>query len=203
MPTKKKISALKWITPVIYIALAVALAYIVVELVHGIGSAEVSIGSDNTINVTPERITSIKSIGQWEFMQVDDEVVIDTIRRRHIVADDRLTCIYYGTVRLGIDLDKAAEDWITNRNDTIEVRLPAPSVLDDRFIDEARTDVFYQNGRWGGYARELMYRRAVAEMKAFALSPENIRTVKSAAESRFTDLFMSLGAKDVTISFEP
>lgn len=203
MSIPKKISSLKWITPVVYIALAVALVYIVVKFVNGIGSAEVSIGSDNTINITPERITSIKSIGQWEFMQVDDEVVIDTIRHRHIVADDRLTCIYYGSVRLGIDLDKAAADWITNRNDTIDLLLPAPSVLDDRFIDEARTDVFYQTGRWGGYARELMYRRAVAEMKAFALSPENIRTVKSAAESRFTDLFMGLGAKEVTVSFEP
>lgn len=203
MPTLKKISSLKWITPVVYMALAVALVYIVVKFVNGIGSAEVSIGSDNTINVTPERITSIRSIGQWEFMKVDDEVVIDTIRRRHIVADDRLTCIYYGSVRLGIDLDKAAADWITNRNDTIDLLLPSPSVLDDRFIDEARTNVFYQNGRWGGYARELMYRRAVTEMKAFALSPENIKAVKAAAESRFTDLFMGLGAKEVTVSFEP
>lgn len=198
----KKLLNARYLMAALYLAIAVVIIYFAIQLVRGIGDAEISIGSENTINVTPERIAKVKSIGQWEFLQVTDEVVIDTIRRRPIMADNRLTCIYYGTVRLGINLDNAPADWITNRNDTIEVRLPAPSVLDDRFIDEARTDVFYQNGKWGSYAREQMYGRAVAQMKAFALSPENVAAVRKAAEMRFESLFKSLGAKDVMVTFE-
>lgn len=186
----------------VIIVAAVAVICILIWLWKGLSETEISIGSDNTINVTPERIAEIKQLGQWEFLTVVDEVVVDTIRHRHIVSDDRLTCIYRGTVRLGINLDHAPADWVTNRNDSIEVRLPKPSVLDDSFIDEASTDVFYQNGKWGAVARERMYRRAAARMKADALSAENIAAVREAATRRFTSLFKSLGAKEVTVTFD-
>lgn len=201
MDALKKTRTLLFIKAAALVAVAVAAVCVVIWIGKGIASTEISVGSDNTINVTPERIAEIRRLGQWEFLTVEDEEVIDTIRYRHIVADDRLTCIYHGTVRLGINLDHAPADWITNRNDTLTIHLPAPSILDDNFIDEARTDVFYQNGRWGAYARELMYRRAASRMKAFALSPENVAAVKDAAESRFTALFKSLGAKEVTVTF--
>lgn len=198
----KKTRSILYIKIAAIVAVAVAAVCVVLWIGKGIASTEVTIGSDNTINVTPERIAEIKRLGQWEFLTVEDEVVVDTIRYRHIVSDDRLTCIYHGTVRLGINLDHASADWISNHNDTIKVLLPAPSILDNNFIDEASTEVFYQNGRWGAYARELMYRRAVVRMKAFALSPENMKIVKEAATDRFTSLFKSLGAKDVTVTFD-
>lgn len=202
MDTLKTTRTLLYIKAVAIIAVAAAVVCVVVWIGRGVASSEISIGSDSTINVTPERIAEIKRLGQWEFLTVEDEVVVDTIRYRHIVSDDRLTCIYHGTVRLGINLDHAPADWISNHNDTIKVLLPAPSILDNNFIDEASTEVFYQNGRWGAYARELMYRRAVVRMKAFALSPENMKIVKEAATDRFTSLFKSLGAKDVTVTFD-
>lgn len=198
----KKTRSILYIKIAAIVAVAVAAVCVVLWIGKGIASTEVTIGSDNTINVSPERIAEIKRLGQWEFLTVEDEVVVDTIRYRHIVSDDRLTCIYHGTVRLGINLDHASADWISNHNDTIKVLLPAPSILDNNFIDEASTEVFYQNGRWGAYARELMYRRAVVRMKAFALSPENMKIVKEAATDRFTSLFKSLGAKDVTVTFD-
>lgn len=202
MDTLKTTRTLLYIKAAAIIAVAAAVVCVVVWIGRGVASSEISIGSDSTINVTPERIAEIKRLGQWEFLTVEDEVVVDTIRYRHIVSDDRLTCIYHGTVRLGINLDHASADWISNHNDTIKVLLPAPSILDSNFIDEASTEVFYQNGRWGAYARELMYRRAVVRMKAFALSPENMKIVKEAATDRFTSLFKSLGAKDVTVTFD-
>lgn len=202
MDALKKTRSLIYVKVAAFVAVGIAAVCVAVWLWKGVSEAEVSVGSDNTINVTPERIAEIRRLGQWEFLTVVDEVVVDTIRYRHIVSDDRLTCIYRGTVRLGINLDHASPDWVTNHGDTIEVRLPAPSVLDDRFIDEAATDVFYQNGKWGAYARELMYRRAAARMKADALSPENLRTVRHAAADRFTSLFLSLGAKEVTVTFD-
>lgn len=201
MGKKKKIFSVPGFKTVAFIALAAVVVCLAVWIGWGMSDAEIHIGSDNTINVTPERIAEIRQLGQWEFLTVVDEVVVDTIRYRRIVSDDRLTCIFRGTVRLGINLDHAPADWVTNRNDTIEVRLPAPSVLDDRFIDEAGTDVFYQSGNWSAYVREHMYSQAAAEMKDFAMSPQNIQTVKDAATARFTSLFKSMGAKDVTVTF--
>ncbi len=202
MDTLKKARSLIYIKAGIIAVAVIAAVCVAVWLWKGVSEAEITIGSDKTINVTPERIAEIRRLGQWEFLTVMDEVVVDTVRYRHIVSDDRLTCIYRGTVRLGINLDHASSDWVSNHGDTIEVRLPAPSVLDDRFIDEARTDVFYQSGKWGAYARESMYRRAAAQMKADALSPENIVAVRRAAADRFTSLFRSLGAAEVTVTFD-
>lgn len=168
---------------------------------RSVASARVEIGSPREINVTPQKISEIKRISQWEFMRVVDEVVVDTTAHRTLLPDERLTCIFYGTLSLGIDLAKADDDWVTNRNDTLTVRLPLPSLLDERFIDEARTKVFYEYGSWRPSARNAMYRRAKVRMMERALTPSNLDKVRQAASYRFSSLFKELGAKDVIIEF--
>ena len=61
--------------------------------------------SEDTSEVimTPSQIESIRRIGQWEFMSINDEELVDTIRKGFF-SDDHLVRIYYGTLRLGIDL---------------------------------------------------------------------------------------------------
>ena len=38
--------------------------------------------SSNAIDLTPAQIRSIERIGQWEFLAIDDEELVDTIRHR-------------------------------------------------------------------------------------------------------------------------
>ena len=50
------------------IILAVLLTLgIVIWLLHAIKETEVSIVTDQNIDLTPEQVTSIKAIGEWEF----------------------------------------------------------------------------------------------------------------------------------------
>ena len=48
------------------------------------------------IEISDAQITSIRNIGEWEFMSINDEEIVDTIRRGFF-GDDQLARIYYGT----------------------------------------------------------------------------------------------------------
>ena len=56
----------------------------------------IKIGADDKIDVTPTIITSMKEIGEWEFLSIDDEELVDTTRKGFL-RDDKLVRIYYGT----------------------------------------------------------------------------------------------------------
>lgn len=58
---------------------------------------------EDKTTLSPTQVESIENIGQWEFLSVSDEELIDTIRRG-LLGDDQLVRIYYGTLRLGIDM---------------------------------------------------------------------------------------------------
>ena len=62
-----------------------------------------SLSPNNDINITPTQIQSIRDIGQWEFLAINNEEIIDTVRHGFF-GDAELVRIYYGTLRLGIDL---------------------------------------------------------------------------------------------------
>ena len=54
--------------------------------------------TDDKIDITPTQIASLKAIGQWEFLTISDEEMVDTVRHG-IFSDDELVRIYYGTLR--------------------------------------------------------------------------------------------------------
>ena len=51
--------------------------------------------SDNKISLTPLQITSIKETGEWEFLSIEDEEIVDTIRKGWF-GDDSLIRIIMG-----------------------------------------------------------------------------------------------------------
>ena len=86
----------------------VTLAIIIIAVVWYYKSQNdtVEVEVEQTIDLTPEQITSLKDIGQWEFLSIADEEMVDTVRKSLIFSDDQLVRIYYGTLRLGIDMSK-------------------------------------------------------------------------------------------------
>ena len=51
--------------------------------------------------------------------------------------------IYYGTVRLGVDLHQTEPHWLLVENDSVIVaKLPPIGLLDTNFIDEAKSRSF-------------------------------------------------------------
>ena len=59
---------------------------------------DISISADQRIDITPTQIQHIQDIGQWEFLAINDEELIDTVSRGFF-SDSELVRIYYGTVR--------------------------------------------------------------------------------------------------------
>ena len=158
----------------------------------------VEVKANEKIDITPQQIRSIEQIGQWEFLSVSDEELVDTIERGFI-RDKELVRIYYGTMRLGINVQSAEPGWISNNNDTIVVKLPPIQLLDRQFIDEARTRSFFESGSWKPADLEAMYKRAYAKMVARGMSPSNIAIAEDNAKAQFTQLMQTMGFKNIKI----
>ena len=184
------------------IAIGVILAVTALIWLKGsVEQTEVNVEVDDSINLTPEQIESIKAIGQWEFLSVSDEQMVDTVRKGFF-SDDQLVRIYYGTVRLGIDLQRVDSGWISTHGDSIEVTLPRITLLDRDFIDEARTKSFHESGRWKPRDREALYQRARRKMLAHCMTPQNMETARKNGEAQFRQMMRSMGFEHVAIYWE-
>ena len=170
-------------------------------LLRSVQTTEVDVEIDQKINVTPEQIESIKAIGEWEFLSIADEELVDTIRKG-IFSDDQLVRIYYGTVRLGINMHQVEPGWIKTSGDSIEVTLPKISLLDRDFIDEARTKSFHESGRWKATDREALYRKAYRKMLKHCMTKQNIHSAKVNGESQFRQLMKSMGYDHIIIRWK-
>ena len=156
---------------------------------------------DQSINITPEQIQSIKAIGEWEFLAVSNEELVDTVRKG-LIHDDQLVRIYYGTLRLGINMHQVKPGWIQVRGDSVTVTLPKVQLLDRDFIDEARTKAFYESGRWTPADREALFRKAYRMMLAHCLTPENLRSAENNADVHFRRMMKAMGFNHIVIKFE-
>lgn len=184
---------------------------IILFLIIIIGGALYWLNKDNTMNVateekatlSPTQVESIEAIGQWEFLAINDEELVDTIRHGFF-GDDQLVRIYYGTLRLGIDMKDVKEGWIQTdeKKDSIVCTLPPIRLLDNNFIDEAKTKSFFEEGKWTGADRQAMYDRAYAMMKKRCLTPVNYQTARRNAKQQFKDMFKTMGFTNVRIEFE-
>ncbi len=168
---------------------------------HQMKGSHVEVGADDKIGITPTQIQSIKAIGEWEFLSISNEELVDTIRKG-LLKDDQLVRIYYGTLRLGINMHQASPHWLTAQGDTVTALLPKVGLLDKDFIDEARTKSFYESGKWTANDREALYRKAYRQMLHRCMTRTNLKTAQDNAESQFTKMLRSLGFKEVIIKFE-
>ncbi|MEE1145419.1 MAG: DUF4230 domain-containing protein, partial [Bacteroidaceae bacterium] len=133
------------------------------------------LGGKKGIGPTPAQLRSIERIGKWEFLSIEDEEIVDTVRQRLLLPDQHLVRIYSGTLSLGIDLSMAQQDWVRMQSDTVVVTLPPVTLLNPQFIDEASTRTFHETGTWNAQAREQMYQKARRMMMDRCLSEENLR----------------------------
>lgn len=152
----------------------------------------VSVGFNKTIELTPQQITSIEEIGEWEFLSIATEEMVDTLRKG-MFTTDQLVRIYKGNLRLGINLKETEEHWITSHGDTVSLLLPSVKLLDKDFIDEASTRTFYESGTWSNHDREMMYYRARNRMIRRYLNRENLNTAQQNAQAQLSSLFKSFG----------
>ena len=190
-----------------YIKLAVAIVVIVLLLggffwLRSLTKDDhLSFGNDPQINVTPTQIMSIKAIGEWEFLSESTEEIVDTIRKG-IFSDDELVRIYYGTLRLGVNMHHVGDNWIQASGDSITLTLPKIELLDKEFIDEARTKSFYERGSWKPADRDALYQKAYRQMLHHGMTKENLQAAKANASQQMHDIMRALGYQHVSVTFQ-
>ncbi len=181
------------------IAVAVILSSLVVlRLINVFSTSTIVLEVDEKIGNTPVSVERMRQIGEWEFLSISDEEMVDTVRRR-LFTKDELVRIYYGELRLGIDMREISDNAIRQKGDSVIVTLPKIKLLDDNFIDEARTRSFYESGSWDNDVREALYQKAKHQMKRNCLTSENIVTARKNAISQVEKMLSSMGISNVRV----
>jgi hypothetical protein len=179
----------------------VLLVVVVAAIVYISKGNSFSIHRNENINITPSQVNAIKNIGEWEFLSISDEELIDTVRQGFF-GDSELVRIYYGTLRLGVDMHEVKPGWIKIKKENIVVALPPIKLLDDDFIDEARTVSFYEKGDWSEKDRSALYQKAYWAMKSRCMNQQNISSAEQNASKQFYHMMRLMGFQNVNISFD-
>ena len=161
----------------------------------------IGFGTSEAIDLTPTQIQSMKAIGEWEFLSVSTEELVDTVRKG-IFTDDELVRIYYGTLRLGVNMQKVGDAWIQTSGDSITLTLPKIELLDKEFIDEARTKSFYERGSWKPVDRDALYQKAYRQMLSHSMTKENLQAAEANASQQMHDIMRALGYQHVSVTFQ-
>lgn len=164
-----------------------------------LGGTRMTIAEEGDTRLTPTQIRSIENIGEWEFLSVADEELVDTVRHGFF-SDDELVRIYYGTLRIGIDLHKVSDNWLQPHGDSVHVTLPPVCLLDSNFIDEARTLPVFESGKWSNADRETLYQKARRAMLRRCLTPEHLKQAGDMAEEQISGLMRTLGFAKVGVT---
>ena len=199
---KKVLQWMKTTTIRQYQIAIIALLLIVVGLFWLFRSTENSLDvvTPTAVGITPSQVESIREIGEWEFLTVETEELVDTVDRS-MFSSRQLSRVYYGKARLGINLKKTPKHFITMRGDTVDVTLPAVELLDPDFIDEARTKSFYESGSWDQNTRAALYKKARHQMLARCMTRENIHIAQYNAVEEVTRVFKAMGFVYVDVHF--
>ena len=191
---KNGINILKWVVRTLLLVVVILVLW---WLLFAEKDNHIALEVDDGIDVTPQQIESIRAIGQWEFLSISTEELVDTVRKG-LISDDHLARIYYGTLRLGIDMSRVQ---LETRGDTVVATLPRVTLLDSNFIDEARTKAFFESGSWKPAAREALYRKARRQMLKHSLTRENLATARQNADAQLRQLLRSMGYNNITITW--
>ena len=191
---KNSINILKWVVRALVLVVVILVLW---WLLFAEKDNHIAIEVDDGIDVTPQQIESIRAIGQWEFLSISTEELVDTVRKG-LFSDDHLARIYYGTLRLGVDMGRAQ---LEARGDTVVATLPRVTLLDPNFIDEARTKAFFESGSWKPAAREALYNKARRQMLVHSLTRENLQNACQNADTQLRQLLKSMGYNNITITW--
>lgn len=154
--------------------------------------------TDQGIDATPQIVESLKAIGQWEFLSVTDEEMVDTVRKGFF-SDDQLARIYYGRLHLGIDMSKTDDGWISSEGDSVSIVLPPIQLLDSNFIDETRTKAFIEKGTWTDADRQKLYEKARRQMLGRCLTKSNLKSAEDNATRQFNEMMKQMGFNKIRI----
>lgn len=192
----------------IKLAAVVAVCLIVVVAVlymcHAAKSVTAGHQTEVVVTPTPVNLDSIRAIGQWSFLTVEMDEVVDTVDRG-LFSSDRISVAYHGTLHYGINVAEARPGWVTIVGDTaVTVVLPPVKLLDDRFLDERNVKVYEGRDDMDFINKPTVRAALVRKAKAAMIrrGRENIPEARSKAETEVRRIFSQHGYKKIVIRFE-
>jgi len=183
----------------LWLAVLLLVLLLVFMFVFAWKTETVAVTTDEHINSTPISIEKMRKIGEWEFLALSDEEMVDTVAK-HLLSKNELIRVYYGELRVGVDMNELTDDSFVVRDDTIVINLPPVKLLDERFIDEAKTKTFYESGSWSGKDLEKLYEKAKLQMKARCLTEANMKTARDNAKSSVETMLIALGIEKFIVN---
>ena len=194
---------LRWLFKRSNILILAICAVVVVALLIFFSIRKTSIGVNDNENTgfTVTQIQQIKTLGEWEFLSISTEEMVDSTRHGFF-GDAELVSIYYGTLHLGINFRDAKPGWAKLEGDSLIATLPPIKLLDNNFIDEAKTVSFFEKGSWDAKARQEMYQKAYKRIYNRCMTKENITSAQENAEMQMKNFFRAMGIQKINIQFE-
>ena len=107
-----------------------------------------------------------------------------------------------GTVRAGFDLSKIADDGIKVHGDTIDIKLPAPQILDIKSNPSDYT-IFEESGKWSHEEIVALQSQGKERTLNNALQHNLLLKANEAGKERVADLFRSFGFSVVNVTTTP
>ena len=107
-----------------------------------------------------------------------------------------------GTVRAGFDLSKIADDGIKVHGDTIDIKLPAPQIL-DIISNPSDYTIFEESGKWSHEEIVALQSQGKERTLNNALKHNLLLKANEAGKERVADLFRSFGFSVVNVTTTP
>ncbi|GJG64131.1 hypothetical protein PRLR6014_06070 [Prevotella lacticifex] len=187
---------------VVVVCLIVMVA--VLYMCHAAKSVTAGHQTEVVVTPTPVNLDSIRAIGQWSFLTVEMDEVVDTVDRG-LFSSDRISVAYHGTLHYGINVAEARPGWVTIVGDTaVTVVLPPVKLLDDRFLDERNVKVYEGRDDMDFINKPTVRAALVRKAKAAMIrrGRENIPEARSKAETEVRRIFSQHGYKKIVVRFE-
>ncbi|WP_288152703.1 DUF4230 domain-containing protein [uncultured Prevotella sp.] len=187
---------------VVVVCLIVMVA--VLCMCHAAKSVTAGHQTEVVVTPTPVNLDSIRAIGQWSFLTVEMDEVVDTVDRG-LFSSDRISVAYHGTLHYGINVAEARPGWVTIVGDTaVTVVLPPVRLLDDRFLDERNVKVYEGRDDMDFINKPTVRAALVRKAKAAMIrrGRENIPEARGKAEAEVRRIFSQHGYKKIVIRFE-
>lgn len=172
-------------------------------------------GSEEKISDTPIHIEAIKTIAEISTVSYRDEVVMDSLERykkelsiynpkrwaREYSKNvkRRLTLIVRGEVIYGLDLSNGNFKIVNDNPDTLWLKLPKTKILEIA-VSPSQTEIFQEQGKWSDYARQVMEKKAMKQLKQNSINLKLDEKAQENAEKLFRKLIKT--EKELIINFE-
>ena len=187
---------------VVVVCLIVMVA--VLYMCHAAKNVTAGHQTEVVVTPTPVNLDSIRAIGQWAFLTVEMDEVVDTVDRG-LFSSDRISVAYHGTLHYGINVAEARPGWVTIVGDTaVTVVLPPVKLLDYRFLDERNVKVYEGRDDMDFINKPTVRAALVRKAKAAMIrrGRENIPEARGKAEAEVRRIFSQHGYKKIVIRFE-